>query len=718
MKGAVERGVDANQATYIFDLMEKFAGYGFNKCVHGDTRIMDTDTGQWRRVEDLFKSGARPRVHTCDENYRLVSRQVEDVVWNGVKPVYRLRTTSGREIRATGNHPIKTLSGWVNLENLNVGDRVAQARLLETHGETSWPRHELIVLAGLLSEGNTCHPANLFFYNNDDVLINDFAAAAECFPNTAARISCYDGVRREICLKRARNVPWNSPEFEANRYSGARLWADELGILHKSATKKVIPEPVFGLCDADIELFVGRLWSGDGSLSLKHTSLFYATSSEQLADGLVRLMMRMGIHARIHRKSFRYRDQIKPGYTVHLIGEQSMRHFAERVLPHVIGRAEDCAAIVYHLNTITERSSRDTVPADVRKIVNAARVEQGMTWNQLEAASGCSMKEFYGNGSAGKKGFRHGIIARLADTLDEPQLNALATSDIVWGEIESIDYEGEFDTYDLQIEEHHNFVAEGLVVHNSHSAAYALLSYHTAWLKQHYPAEFMAAVLSADMDNTDKVVSLIEDSHKQGLAVRPPDINRSVYPFSVQDEKTVIYGLGAIKGVGGAALDGIIAEREAERPVHRPVRFLQAQRHPQGQQTRDGSAGQGRRAGRARQEPREPDGQPAQRGADGREGAGRRDSPGNTTCSAMRRLRTRRTVCTLSRSTTGTTSCACSTRRKPWACTSPATRSTVTRKSWRSSPTAAWKRSPRSRRPKAPATATGATRARTTASPA
>jgi DNA polymerase-3 subunit alpha len=106
----------------------------------------------------------------------------------------------------------------------------------------------------------------------------------------------------------------------------------------------------------------------------------------------------------------------------------------------------------------------------------------------------------------------------------------------------------------------------GYGFNKSHSAAYALLSYHTAWLKHHYPAEFMAAVLSSDMDNTDKVVGLIEDCTKQDLEVRPPDINESVYQFSVHDPKTVIYGLGAIKGVGGAALDGIIEEREASGP--------------------------------------------------------------------------------------------------------------------------------------------------------
>ena len=103
----------------------------------------------------------------------------------------------------------------------------------------------------------------------------------------------------------------------------------------------------------------------------------------------------------------------------------------------------------------------------------------------------------------------------------------------------------------------------GYGFNKSHSAAYALLSYQTAWLKTHYPAEFMAAVLSADMDNTDKVVSLIEDCHKQNLEVHSPDINASIYQFSVMDSNTVLYGLGAIKGVGEAALEGIIQEREA-----------------------------------------------------------------------------------------------------------------------------------------------------------
>ncbi len=101
----------------------------------------------------------------------------------------------------------------------------------------------------------------------------------------------------------------------------------------------------------------------------------------------------------------------------------------------------------------------------------------------------------------------------------------------------------------------------GYGFNKSHSAAYALVSYQTAWLKSHFPAEFMAAVLSADMDNTDKVVSLIDECRAMSLKVEPPNINACAYRFTVKDDQTVVYGLGAIKGVGEAAIDALINER-------------------------------------------------------------------------------------------------------------------------------------------------------------
>ena len=106
----------------------------------------------------------------------------------------------------------------------------------------------------------------------------------------------------------------------------------------------------------------------------------------------------------------------------------------------------------------------------------------------------------------------------------------------------------------------------GYGFNKSHSAAYALIAYQTAWLKAHYPAAFMAAVLSADMDHTDKVAGFINECQKMNINIQPPDINHSSYAFRMTDSRSIRYGLGAIKGIGNAAIDFIEEERVSEGP--------------------------------------------------------------------------------------------------------------------------------------------------------
>ncbi|CAM2990786.1 DNA polymerase III subunit alpha [Legionella worsleiensis] len=115
----------------------------------------------------------------------------------------------------------------------------------------------------------------------------------------------------------------------------------------------------------------------------------------------------------------------------------------------------------------------------------------------------------------------------------------------------------------------------GYGFNKSHSAAYALVAYQTAWLKAHYPAAFMAAVMSSDMDNTDKVVTFIDECAHMKLKVLPPSINQSMYPFTVKDDATIIYGLGAIKGVGESAIDCIVQERSLNGPYSDLFSFCQ-----------------------------------------------------------------------------------------------------------------------------------------------
>ena len=580
LQGAVARGLSENRAQLLFDQMEKFAGYGFNKCVVGATQVRDARSGAAFAVSDLFRNRAALdlEVHSLGANMKLQARRVRDVVWNGQRRVYELRTALGRRLIATENHPLRTIDGWTLLRDLKPGDRVAAPRSASVSGTRRWAQHELIALGCLLSEGNTCHPSCVYFYNNDQELIADFVRAVTQFPNSVARVA-QRGVRAEVCVSTGRDArfrpgsrPWNAHnsnlvavEEALPVRSGAFLWAQALGLIGVKADTKRVPAAVFELAHEDIALLLGRLWSGDGFfIGSSNTVPFYATSSAGLARDVQDLLLRVGIVARVQEKRFRYRGDLRPGYCVFPIGDDGMRRFIDVVLPHCVGRRSQVAGLAAYASTIPPGlSSKDTIPPQVRQWVDRARRAAGLTWRELQSRSGLSMKEFYGNGSVGKRGFRRATISRLGEILGCEALCAVASSDVYWDTVVEITSRGVQDVYDLEVDGDHNFVADGLIVHNSHSAAYALIAYQTAYFKAHHPAAFMAANLTALMGDSDSVKGLVEDSRVLGLTVEPPNVNLGVYRFEPVDVKTIRYGLGAIKGTGQGAIEHIICVRGA-----------------------------------------------------------------------------------------------------------------------------------------------------------
>ena len=225
IEGAFQKGMAKKKSEEVFGLIEKFAGYGFNKCVVGETLIIDADTGLRTSVGDLFQNRRDFRIHSLGEDGKLRARRVTDVVCNGRKRVYELTTILGKRITATANHPLRTLDGWKLLGELKPGDRIAAPRQLHVRRGRRWPEHELAALGYLLSEGNTCHPTCLYFYNNDKLLIDDFVAVAEQFPDSAARIDHRaEGGRMEVCVSTGEDMrfrpgqrPWNAAQAGARR---------------------------------------------------------------------------------------------------------------------------------------------------------------------------------------------------------------------------------------------------------------------------------------------------------------------------------------------------------------------------------------------------------------------------------------------------------------------------------------------------------------------
>jgi DNA polymerase-3 subunit alpha len=352
---------------------------------------------------------------------------------------------------------------------------------------------------------------------------------------------------------------------------GAFLWARQLGLLGKTATEKRVPDEVFTLRDADLELFLGRLWAGDGFIcgAGNNYTPFYATSSAGLARDVQTLLCRLGIFSGVHEKHFKYRGEERRAFTVHLLGEGSFESFIRRVGPHCLSREEQVARLAARvLQNDRVKLSKDTVPSEIRNWIDDERRRVGVSWKELQAASGVPLNRIRKEDGQGAKGFRRSTVARLADMLGSERLREAAKSQVFWDTVISIEPRGVEDTYDLTVEDDHNFVADGLIVHNSHSAAYGLITYQTAYLKAHYPVEFIAALLTSEKDNTDKVVAHIAEARADGITVLQPDVNESDLAFGVAPDpkkpgKQVIrFGLGAIKGVGESAIEAILAARK------------------------------------------------------------------------------------------------------------------------------------------------------------
>jgi DNA polymerase III subunit alpha len=566
---AVERGNDRRVVQDLADQIEAFGRYGFNKCVPGDTEILDPTTGRLVRIEDVYHGrAALGGVLTCDVGSLKLGRgTVAQVMDNGIRPVFCLRTESGREIEATDNHPFLTFDGWRPLGELEPGKHLAVPRALEVEGSAEWPRHEIVALGHLLAEGNLCHPASVYFYNQDEAEIADYVAAAESFPN----VQCTFGDQRGTTYAYASRI-------ERSRPNGIMEWASRLGLLGRTAQAKQIPADAFTLTSAGIALLLSRMWAGDGHINEADRSLFYATASGRLARQVQHLLLRLGIIGRIREVRFPYKGG-RTGYQVFVTGNENLRRFAATVGARFLSAKRRSALERLILEQPAVGPTRDLIPVAARGEVRRAKATAGQTWREVEGGSGVSTRDFYPTGTrAAKIGFTRRTIGRLADHFGDETLRTFARSDVLWDRIVSIEAVGEKQTYDLEVPVTHNFVANDIIVHNSHSAAYGLLSYQTAWLKCHYPAEFMAALMSSVVDKADDVVAYIADCRElgkslpektpKGLEVLPPHVNESNWKFTVVGEGVgqIRFGLGAIRGVGEGAVRSVIAAREAEGP--------------------------------------------------------------------------------------------------------------------------------------------------------
>jgi DNA-directed DNA polymerase III PolC len=506
--GMRERGYPESFAHQIFNQILGFGEYGFPECVVGETRVVNADTGGWLTIDEVIGGQAQlENTLACDGELRLRKRKVLRVMRSGVKPVWRLRTALGHEIIATAEHPFMTMTGWTQLGKLEVGDHVATARYMPVPGRRRWPRHKILVLADLIAEGNLCHPNTFYFYTTESWHRDKFVKAVERFPNTKAVVE----FRKNCFSVRVRRI-------NRKRQIGAITWLRALGVWNCGARAKQLPAEIFELCDSNIALLLARLWEGDGGFSMRgHAS--YDTASRTLASQVQHLLLRLGIIARLYRRVRSYKGGKLEHQVITVTGEEPLRLFWRYVGRRFQDPKKRWQARVLAVRR-NGRMSRDIIPVEVRSIIRRLRTEQMFTWNEIGRMTGLAMREIQGNDD-NKIGFRRHVIGSLATALGSLALSRLSRSDVYWDRIVEIEAVGSRETYDLQIEGDHNFLANHFVVHNSHAASFALLVYTSAWLKHYEPAAFCAALINSQPMGFYAPAQLVRDARAHGVQVLP-----------------------------------------------------------------------------------------------------------------------------------------------------------------------------------------------------
>ncbi len=428
-------------------------------CLPASSRIVRADTGAEVTIGELMASNAKDvPVWALDDSLRYVTSTMTHAFPTGRKEVFEVHTASGRVLRATANHPLLTYRGWKPLGEMPVGSRIAIPRHVPAPGlETTWSDDHVIVLAHMIGDGSMLARQPIRYATKDPA---NQEVMTEATPRAFAIRVSTDNYEAARCT----TLRFTSlrPVTHGVRNPLAK-WLDELGLFNKRSHEKFIPEPIFSLPKAQIALFLRHLWATDGSIQInsgrRGGRIYYATTSRRLADDVARLLLRFGLTARIRvARKAGYRD----GYHVDVSGAADQKVFLRRIGAHgqrgVIG--QELLAI---LETISPNTNRDTVPREVWDDVRGILADKGMSHRECAQ----QMDTQFCGSTMWKRAPSRDRLSKVAQVLDDATLEMVATNDVYWDEVTSVHSVGVEDVYDATVLGRHNFIADGVVVHNS-----------------------------------------------------------------------------------------------------------------------------------------------------------------------------------------------------------------------------------------------------------
>lgn len=430
-------------------------------CLTADTRILRSDTGAETTMGELFASGARNvPVWSLGDDMRYVERHLTHVFSTGVKPVYCMKLASGKQIRATANHPFFTYRGWKGLGELEPGSRISVPR--HVNGPSSrviWDDAQVTMLAHMLGDGSFVKGQPIRYASVDEENLQAVTEAAKYFGISAVR----DTHEVARCTSLRLPAPYRLTHGKRNPLAA---WLDELGLFGLRSWDKFIPAEVFTLPKTQIALFIKHLWATDGSVTVKKNGrsgrIYFGSTSRQMTEQISLLLLRFGISTRLREAPLK--GEYRQGYTLDISGRDEQLRFLREIGVHG-GRAANCQRLLGILENEGMKSNTnvDTVPAEVWNDVKDILSDRGITHRDFQKDMGSK----YCGSAFYKRSPSRSRLARVASVLDSAELDMHAVNDIFWDTVVSIEYAGEEEVFDATVLGHHNFIANGITVHNS-----------------------------------------------------------------------------------------------------------------------------------------------------------------------------------------------------------------------------------------------------------
>ncbi len=424
------------------------------ECVTGDTLVLLAD-GSRTPIRDLV--GQAPEVLALNAQGHLITAP-SDKVWRvGSRPVFRVHLASGRRICCTAQHRLFGAEGWLLVSEVRPGDRLATARQLpEPLTVSHWPEPEIILLAHLIGDGSYLSGQPLRYTTASDTNSQIVADCAR--QHFGVQVNRHEG-----------EGAWHQLVFSGNgnrwHPAGINRWLRDLGIFGQRSHEKRVPPALFKLSNSQIALFLKHLWATDGTISPRKPGqrgshgVHLSTNSQGLADDVMSLLLRLGIRGHIQAvKSEQYRTT----FMVWIRGAEQQRQFLSLV--GAFGPREPQAERLHELIANTASNPNlDTLPIEMFGQVRMAMRSQGITTRRMAQMRGTS----YGGAAHYQFAPSRETFTSYAELLNDDELRNLASNDLFWDRVVAIEEAGEEDVFDLTVPGPANWLADGILSHNS-----------------------------------------------------------------------------------------------------------------------------------------------------------------------------------------------------------------------------------------------------------